>query len=189
MSVGGFFKSRLKPDIIVYLDKFYPGLLGALKSATFSMDFWSDVNDKITVPGVAADLDFPDVVVSGLPEGFRIIRAIAFLKFRAIRDISGVDNYIDLAGKAIRVKKSTGTWGIDDLIAINFDLNQWYVAANQKESGDVCFGDNDLKSEVDSVATYNFRSEQTNRGDAISALANSLELYDVQMGLRVYFGL
>lgn len=151
------------------------------------MDFWSDQADKITIAGAAADLDFPDVAVDGLPPGVTIARVIPILKVKAMRDTSGADNYIDQAGKTIRVKKSTGAWGTDDLAAINFDQNQWYTTASTKENGDVMIGDNDVKNEVDGAATYNFRSEETNRGDAVSALADSLELYDVQTGLRVYF--
>lgn len=151
------------------------------------MDFWSDQADKITIAGAAADLDFPSVTVAGLPSGVTLARVVAMLKVRAIKDTSAADNYIDQAGKTIRVKESTGAWGTDDLVAINFDQNQWYTTASTKENGDVMIGDNDVKTEVDGAAGYNFRSEQTNRGDAISALADNLELYDVQMGLRVYF--
>jgi len=59
--------------------------------------------------------------------------------------------------------------------------------ASTKESGPAIIGSHDVKGEVDGDATYNFRSEETNRGDAISALADNLELYDVQVGLRVYY--
>lgn len=151
------------------------------------LDFWSDNQDLITVAGAAADLTFPDVVVTGLPAGAVLERVIAMLKVRALRDTSAANNFIDQAAKTLRVKKSTGAWGVDDVVAVNFDINQWYVVASTKEAGDVMVGDNDVKGEVDGDATYNFRSEQTNRADAISALANNLELYDVQTALRVYF--
>ena len=155
------------------------------------MDFWSDQAGKITIAGAAGDLVFPSVVVAGLPGGVTISRVIAVLKVKAIKDTSGSDNYIDQAGKTIRVIKSGASWGTDDLVAVNFDQNQWYTTASTKEGGDVMIGDNDVKGEVDGAATYNFVSAQTalygSRADAISALADSLELYDVQMGLRVYF--
>lgn len=153
------------------------------------VDFWSDIDNRVTIAAAAADLDFPDVVVAGLPSSITLIRVIAMVKVRAIRDTSVADNFIDQANKALRVRKSTGVWGTDDVVAINFDQNEWYVVASQKEAGDVILGDNDVKAEVDGNGTYNFRSEETNRGDAISALANNLELYDVQTGLRFYFGL
>jgi len=151
------------------------------------MDFWSDVEDTVTIPAVAADLDFPNVVVAGLPSGAVLTRVICILKCRAIRDSSGAANAINGVGKSIRVKKSTGAWNTDDVVAINFDDNQWAAAASAKEAGDVAVGDNDVKSEVDGNATYNFRSEETNRADAIVVDGASLVLHDVQMCIRVYF--
>jgi hypothetical protein len=148
------------------------------------MDFWSDVDDKIEIDGAAADLDFPSVVVSGLPASCTLVRVIAMLKYSHRKDTSAADNYIDVASKTLRVKKSTGSWGTDDVVAIDMPINSLYTTKSTKEGGDLVIGD---KSEVDGNATYNFRSEQTNRSDAISALADHLELYDVQMGIRVEF--
>jgi hypothetical protein len=151
------------------------------------MDFWSDVTAKISIDGAAADLDFGDVVVAGLPASCTLVRVVAMLKYAARKDTSAADNYIDVASKTIRVKKSTGSWGTDDVVAIDMPINSLYTTKSTKEGGDLVIGDNDVKSEVDGSATYNFRTEQTNRTDAISALADHLELYDVQMGLRVEF--
>lgn len=163
-------------------------LMGS-KAATIRdrMDFWSDVISTITIAGTPADLDFPSVVVSGLPAGCSIVRVIAMLKYSHRKDTSGADNYINAASKVVRVKKSTGVWGTDDIIAIDMPINSLYTTASTKEGGDLIIGDNDIKAKVDGDGTYNFRSEQTNRGDAVSAVANNLELYDVQMGLRVEF--
>lgn len=151
------------------------------------MDFWSVPADKITVPGTADDLTFPSVVVSGLPSGATLIRVVVILTIRAINDTSTADNYIDQASKTLRVKKSTGAWGTDDLVGITFDQNSLYCVASTKEAGTAIIGAHDVKGEVDGDATYNFRSEETERGDAISALADNLELYDVQVGLRVFY--
>ena len=41
-------------------------------------DFWSDVEDSVTIPAVAADLDFPSVVVSGATGGWK--KVVALLK-------------------------------------------------------------------------------------------------------------
>jgi len=151
------------------------------------IDYWSDVQDNIEIDGAAADLDFPNVVIAGLPAGLTIARVVAMLKYSARKDSSAAENYIDQASKTIRVKKSSGSWGTDDVVAIDFDQYEMRTAKSAKEGGDLIVGDNDVKSEVDGDATYNFRSEQTNRSDAISALADHLTLYDVQMGIRVYF--
>ena len=165
-----------RAEIFAKLDRKYP-----------FMDFWSLPADKITVPGIAADLTFPDVVVSGLPSGATLKRVVVILTLRAINDTSTANSYIDQASKTLRVKKSTGAWGTDDLVGITFDQNSLYCVASTKEAGPTIIGSHDVKGEVDGDATYNFRSEETERGDAISALANNLELYDVQVGLRIFY--
>ena len=161
------------------------------KTKQLTRDFWSDVADKITIndddPSVG-DVVFPSVVVAGLPTDFTLVRVIAMLKVRAIMDTSTADNYIEDAGKTLRVMKSNGTaWGTDDISAINFDQSQWYVVADAKESGDVMVGSIDIKAKVTGDGTYQFQSHEADgRSDAIHALGDSLELYDVQMGLRFY---
>lgn len=151
------------------------------------LDFWSAPADLITVTSTAADLAFPDIVVSGLPSGLTIRRVVLIFTCRAIKDTSAVANYINGASKTLRIKKSTGAWGTDDLVGITFDNQSLYCDASTKESGLPIVGDTDIKSEVDGNATYNVRSEQTNRSDAIVALGNNLEIYDVQVGVRVFY--
>jgi len=151
------------------------------------MDFWSAPADKITVSSTASDINFPDVVVSGLPSGATIKRAVVILTVRAIEDTSGSDNYINQASKTLRVKKSDGSWGVDDLVGITFDQNSLYCAGGTKEPGLALIGSHDVKAEVDGDGTYNFRSDQSNRSDAITVLGDDLELYDVQVGLRIFF--
>ncbi len=156
------------------------------------MDFWSLPADKITVAGTAADLTFPSVVVLGLPATATLKRIVVILTIRAINDTSAAANYIDQASKTLRVMKSDGTWGTDDLVGITFDQNSLYCVASTKEAGPTIIGSHDVKGEVDGDATYIFVSMQTEpvgspRADAISALANNLELYDVQVGLRVFY--
>lgn len=151
------------------------------------VDFWSAQMSKITLRSTPADLTFPSVTVSNLSDDITIIAVYPIIKVRLIKDTSGADNYIGQPDKSIRIKKFDGAWGTDDIVAIQFTSNQWYTVASTKEAGDVILGHDDLKSVVDSNTTYNFRSDESNRGDAISAFGDSLELYDVQMGLRVYY--
>jgi len=156
------------------------------------LDFWSLPADLISVEGTAIDLTFPNVVVEGLPSGATLKRVVVILTIRAILDTSAADNYIDAASKTLRVKKSTGAWGTDDLVGITFDINSLYCVASTKEAGPAIIGSHDVKGEVDGDATYNFMSVETlpvesPRADAISALANDLDLYDVQIGLRVFY--
>jgi hypothetical protein len=156
----------------------------------FFKDFWTKMEDSsptITIPAVAADLTFPDVVIDALPTNATIVKVECMLKYRYQEDTSGGANAIDGANKTIRVKKSTGGWGTDDLIAIKFPDNSLDTDASTKEGGDVLFGGLDVKAEVDGAATYNFRSDETNRSDAIVVDTASLVLGDVQMGIRVHY--
>lgn len=153
---------------------------------TVSMkDFWSAPADKITIPGVAGDLTFPDIVVSGLPPAVQ--RAVLILAVRALGNTDAAANYIDGANKTLRIKAAAGTWGTDDIIAVTFPINSLYCQANMKEAGPVFISSVDLSALVNADGTYNVMSNETDRGDAISALAANLELYDVQVGLRVFY--
>ncbi len=160
---------------------------GAVARKFTFMDFWSAPEDKITIPAVAADLTFPSIVVSGLPSGLTIERVVLIFFCRALNDTSAADNYINAANKTLRVKKSTGSWGTDDLVALTFAQTSLYCVASSKEAGPTIIGDTDIKSEVDGNATYNVSSEETTRGDALVAFGAELELYDVQVGVRVFF--
>jgi len=160
---------------------------GGFGKSAFKDVFWSDITATVVIPAVAADLDFPDVVIptGGIPTGATIISARAILKWRKQVDSSTAANAINGASKGIRIKKSTGAWGTDDVMAINVPNNSMATDASSTEGGDCWIGDNDVDSEVDGVGTYNIRSEETTRGDAIVVDGASLTLYDVQMGLIV----
>ncbi len=147
----------------------------------------------VAIPAVAADLDFSNVVFPAgfLPAGHTIQAVYLIMKWRKHVDSSGGANAINGAGKKVRVKKSTGVWGTDDVAGITMADNQLATDASLTDPGDVIIGDTDIKSEVDSVdnVTYNIRSEQTNRADALVVDGASLTLYDVYTGLRVYYTL
>jgi len=115
-----------------------------------------------------------------LPPGVGIVRAVAMIKIRAIRDTSGIDNFLRQdAGIAVMI--TGGTWRVNDIPAINLVNGQWRVIGGVKESGDVMIGNNDIKGVVSGDGVYLFS------GHNIASLGNNLELYDVQIGLRVYF--
>lgn len=86
---------------------------------------------------------------------------------------------------------ASGAWGTNDIVAITMANGIWSVGASATEGGDAIIGSVDLSSVVTATfnRTYNLRSEQTNRLDAIIVTAASLALYDVSAGLRVYFTL
>ena len=146
------------------------------KSRTM-IPFWSDLDDVIDLPALAADTALPSVVVSGLPTGLTLERVDVILKVRAIENTNaGGPNAINGA-QNIQVRKAAGAW----VNAINLPNNLWTVAASTREAGDVLIGDNDVKATVDGDGTYNFQFDE-----ALVDLA-SLRLNDVLVGLRFYF--
>lgn len=147
------------------------------------MTFLSVIDDVIDLPAAAADTALPDVVISGLPAGFTLDKVLVFLIVRAIQNTNaGGANAIEGA-QNIRIKKSTGAWGADDIIAIPLTDNMWTVAASTREFGDVIGGDDahDVKSEVDGNATYNLRFENANVD------LDFLRLNDVQVMIKVWY--
>jgi hypothetical protein len=151
-----------------------------MKSLAAPVDFWSMADDVIDLPAVATHVNLPDVVVDGLPAGIALIRVVAILKVRAIENTNvGGPNAISGA-QAIRVKKSAGSWGADDVVAIYLPDNLWAIAASTRESGDLVIGNYDVKSKVDSPGAYNFRFHNA-RVDL-----DYLRLNDVMVGLRFY---
>jgi hypothetical protein len=152
------------------------------------VDFWSAPTDKVTVVNApVVDIPFPDIVVVGLPAGLTVKRVVLIMSSRALNNTSGAANFINAAGKTLRIKTAAGAWGTNDIVAITFANNSLYVKASAKEPGPVIIGAADLSALVTGNATYNVRSDQTTRGDALVAQANSLELYDIQVGLRVFY--
>ncbi|MBA7613103.1 hypothetical protein ES703_20346 [subsurface metagenome] len=167
-------------NIAEILDLVTP-LEGEIQKAVTQMDFWSDIDDVIDLPVGPSDEDLPDVVVSGIPLGIALVRVVAILKVRAIENTSASGANAIKDAQNIRVKKSTGTWGVDDIAAINLPDNLWTVAASTRESGDVLIEDNDVKSEVDGNGTYNLRFENAAVDYAY------LRLNGVIIGLRFFF--
>ena len=148
-----------------------------------SMVFLSVIDDVIDLPAVATDTDLPNVVISGIPTGATLDKVLVFLLVRAIENTnSGGANAIE-GTQNIRIKKSTGTWGVDDVIAIVLTDNMWTVASSTREFGDVIGGDDahDVKSEVDGNATYNLRFEDANVD------LNYLRLNDIQVLIKVWY--
>jgi len=178
--------ARLTATRAGYLDNLSGGAVATQTSVNRKvscMTFWSDVSTtnpiQLTTP--AADKDLPNVVVANIPSGATIIQAIVLIKIRAIENKSSSGYNAINGAQNIRIKVSTGTWGVDDIAAINLIDNQWYIAASTREFGDVQVGDNDVKSVVTGNATYNLRFE-----DALVDY-QTLDLFDVQVGIRIWF--
>ena len=153
------------------------GALRRLLTLPVYLDFWSPSQALVTIPAVAADQALPSVVVAGLPTGATLVRAVAMFKFRAIRETSAGAN--KLAGSQdIQVNDAAATGWLD---AINFVDDEFSLAANASEGGDVFVGDEDIKARVDGDDTYSFQ------WDEAVADAASITLHDVQTGLRIWF--
>ncbi len=140
------------------------------------MDFWSDIDSAVTLP---ADTALPDVVIADLPSNATIIRAILMLKYSAKKDTSASDNQIT-AG-TIQSKETTGGTYVN---AINLISGEALVTASTKEGGDVHVGDNDISGDTSDI-TKNCTVQSAFNG--VTTTGASIILYDVQIGIRIYF--
>lgn len=146
----------------------------------FIMEFWSATQALVSLTDAAApgtDVALPDVVVAGLPAGATIVRATAYLMFRAIENTNGAANKLQGA-QNIQVQKggaggySTGIALVDDLLG---------VAASTREGGTVLMGNTDLAAKVTGNDIYNFQWTASLVDQA------NLNFNDVQTGLRIWY--
>ena len=152
------------------------------------MTFASATDDIIVIPGTGADLDFPSVVIAGIPDGATILRVDMALVIGGLFDTSAAENQIKTGTTdELHVKKSTGAWGTDDIPCLDFTALGLQVKASEYRGGAVLFGATDIKSEVEGNGTYNFQSNETNRTKAVEATGATLELLDVTIVVRVWF--
>lgn len=150
------------------------------KGKELTRTFYSVIDDVIDLTQASSDDDLPNVV---LPNIIGTIKEVYVgVKIRMIENTNANANAINGAALKVRIKKSTGAWGTDDVVAIDLTDNMWAVAASTREGGDVIVGENNVSSEVDSFnATYNIRFE-----DNIVDQDN-LRLNDVQTFLIVTY--
>ncbi len=151
-----------------------------IQRSSFVKDFWSDVDDEIDLPAVAADTALPSIVVAGLPSGITLTRVVLLLKARAIENTNGGGPNAVNGAQVIEVKGSGEAWAAG-ITAINMADDMWTVAASTREAGDVVIGDNDIKATVSEDGTYNVQW-----ADARVDLA-SLRMSDVQVGVRMFW--
>jgi len=152
------------------------------------MIFPSAPDDIIVIDSTASDIDFPSVVVAGLPTGATILRVDVFVSIGAIFDTSAAENQIKTGTTdELRVKLAAGAWGTDDVQALVFPALGLQVDADAYRGGTVLFGGVDVKSEVTGNGTYNFRSEETEASKGVESTGDSLELLDVQTFIRIWF--
>ena len=157
----------------------YDPKLGSLIS---TMDFWSDpVEEKVvTAAQVTAAVGAP-VIVADLPDGATVVRAIVMMKFRMVENTNAAENSLDCASaQPIQVDNDDNDGWVT---AIDFVDEQFKIAAETREGGDILIGDNDVKARVDGNDTYDFQWL-----NARAHLAD-IQFNDIQMGIRVWYSI
>lgn len=158
-----------------------------ITSKVGAVDYWCEKEiEKITVPVGDADIDLQDVVIaaSEIPKG-QAIALYIMLKYRRIVNLdAGNPNELVAGNASLHVKEDSGAWGVDDLGANIVGGDNWKVAADDESGGDWLIARTNLIAIWQGAATYNLRSRSTFGFKADFA---SIELHDVQVGLRVVF--
>jgi len=141
--------------------------------------FPSDFTATVTITDSASDLDLPSVTLPALPTGCTLTHAYLIVTTGRKKDTSTANNALNGA-QNIRIKISTGTWGVDDIAAINLVDGQLAVDASSVGTSDLLVGDNDIKAIITAAAaTYNIRIEDAN------AVGADLVLSDVQCFIKL----
>ena len=149
--------------------------------------FWGE-QDMIDITGTPTNCSFAQLVISDIPASATISRAYLLWKYRQVVNDSVATNYINTAGK-FRIMPVLGNIGTDDVIGLNVDGGKVHVSASATGAGDVICGSVNLKTFIatNMNGTYQLLMNQTVRGDAPAALANTLHFHDSQLGLEVYY--
>jgi hypothetical protein len=142
------------------------------------MDFWSNPQEEASIGSGAADLPLPSVVVAGIPSGSTFVRAVCMLKMRALENTHASTTNKLNGNQYVQVKESAAGSYTNCILLVD-DL--WTVVAATREGGDLVIGNTDVKAEVDANDTYAFQIDES------KADVSSLNLNDVQTGIRVYF--
>jgi hypothetical protein len=144
----------------------------------FFLDFWSEPREGVTIQDGVTDVALPSVIVSGLPAGAAVIRAIVIFKFRILENTNSNENRIN-GDQHIQVRKSGGIWR--DAISILDDT--FTIAGSARENGDVCIGDHNISGAIYGDGTYEFQWTLS------QVSKNYLNFNDIQTGLRIMYSL
>lgn len=136
------------------------------------VDFWSPVKNGFAVGTVATTIMLGSVALV-IPGSATIQRAVAMLKYRAIDDNSAADNYLSGAQEI----ELTGLGNAINLVDV-----QCFVPASSRDGGDVVIGDIDLSGLI-SVGSNSYALRWPNS----LAFGSSINFYDVQVGIRVWW--
>jgi len=178
---AGYLEELAAANIPIDID----GLKTSRDRQLFSMDFWSNPQEEVSVPAVAGTLTLPSVTVADLPAGATIVRAIAIFKARITENTNAAANKLNgatVAGtsQVIQIQDSALSGWVD---AINFVDDQFGIAATTREGSDVLMGSIDIAGagKVDANDTYSVRW--------LLALADlaSLNFNDCACGVRIWY--
>jgi len=148
---------------------------------------WAGSTAKVVVPGTGADLDFPSVVIAGIPDGVTLKRVDAVLVVGFTLDSSTAENQIKAGTTdAIHVLASGGSWA-NCISAIPVPALSYETPASGYGGGGPIFGNTDIKATVTGNGTWLFRSEETSKTKAIEATGGNLELHVVSIVVRAWW--
>ena len=159
------------------------GYGGAPSRIPAVVPFWSPLAaDLVTLDTTPADKVFPSVTVAGLPSGVDLVAVYFMLAIANIVDTSVAANYIDGAGKALRLMLTGGAWATESVIGLTFDNLALYTASEGSRGGPVLVGP-DIKATVNGNGVWLVQGRNTDHADSPVALGDDLLLYDVDCGL------
>lgn len=141
-----------------------------------SMDFWGDVYNDVDIGTHSTELR---IAIGDIPNGAIIIRAIMMFKYVSKTDTSGNQNMVE-DGKIMSKEETAGSY----VEAIVFEPGDISVEANAKEWGDVYVGNYNISGVGDNIIG---NVDIVSVFDGMTLSDASIELYGVQMGIRVYF--
>lgn len=150
---------------------------GDVVNPVMFMDFWSD---NLAYIELSNNNELPDIFIDDLPDNVVIIKAIMILKYGQKENYADGYNFI-LSGDIVCKEEIDGEY----VPAITFQSLEAFSSPESKEGGDVhigyynisyrdsnIFGNCTVKSRLDAVDTE---------------YSEDLYLYDVQLGIRIYF--
>ncbi len=197
--IGAPAGASVSADIVALDGVVDAGFLAGAKEASlvkgvFVKDQWctpQSIIPSLAFTNAGGDKSFPSVVFPAgfLPAGVvvQVIHLIWYFTKKV--DSSGAPNAFNAANKAIRVMKTGGTVGADDIVAMLLPNGGFSTAASGVEGGTIIEGTTDVKGEVDDIdnETYLVFCDQTTRFDCPTVTAASLTIYDIVAGLKVYY--
>jgi hypothetical protein len=142
-----------------------------------SIDFWSLPQEEVSLTSVVGDKTLPDVVVSGVPFGATIVKAIVMFMFRVVENTNAAVNKLNGA-QEIQIRDDSPSAWTD---CINLVDDQFSLAASTREGGTVVIGSTNVAGTVVGDDTYNFQWDE-----AISDQDN-LQFNDIQIGIRIWY--